>query len=88
MISDPFGWGWNLLGAPQYEWRPYFPGVVPYVQLGAMIIGLLASTYYTYRITRENFHKRIATLRAMVPITTFIVGGGLSFCSCLFRLRL
>ena len=52
VVSDPFGWGWNLLGATQYEWRPYFPGVVPYVQLGAMIIGLLASTYYAYRIAR------------------------------------
>jgi 4Fe-4S binding domain len=41
VLSDPFGWGWNLFGTGSAGWRPYLTQVVPALQ-GAVLLGGLA----------------------------------------------
>ena len=76
VISDPFGWGWNLFGTAGFKWRPFFPEVVPYIQMAAILVGLAKSVSVGYRVTLENFTpgtKTIKTIRPMVPMTAFFV---------------
>ncbi len=41
VISDPLGWGWDLLGTAQAPWTPYLSGVTPILQAGVLLVGLL-----------------------------------------------
>ena len=41
VISDPLGWGWNLLGTAQAAWTPYLSGATPTLQAGVLLVGLL-----------------------------------------------
>jgi hypothetical protein len=44
VLSDPFGWGWNLLGTANTLWTPYFSQYVPVLQAIALIGGLFWAT--------------------------------------------
>ncbi|MFQ6014397.1 MAG: 4Fe-4S binding protein [Anaerolineae bacterium] len=74
VISDPFGWGWNLFGTSGYPWTPYWPQIVPYLQVPILLGGLLFSIYIAYRIAQQNSGDRRLALRALVPITLFLTG--------------
>jgi polyferredoxin len=40
VLSDPLGWGWNLLGTAQAAWTPYLTGATPVLQAGVLLGGL------------------------------------------------
>jgi hypothetical protein len=52
-LSDPMGWGWNLLGTAGLGWTPYLTGVVPTLQAAALIGGLAWSSVTAQRAARE-----------------------------------
>ncbi|MEE8402690.1 MAG: hypothetical protein V3R93_02950 [Candidatus Hydrothermarchaeaceae archaeon] len=69
VISDPLGWGWDIFGTANYPWRPYYSGLVPYVQLVTFLIGGILATAVGWRISVENFKER--AFKAAVPMTLF-----------------
>ena len=73
LLSDPFGWGWNLLGTAGYPWTPYAPEWGAYVQAPILVGGLLLSMFTAYRIVRPRMPARAEALRALVPLTAFLV---------------
>ncbi|MFQ5934329.1 MAG: 4Fe-4S binding protein [Dehalococcoidia bacterium] len=73
VISDPFGWGWDLFGTRDYAWRPYFPEAVPYIQIVLLVVGLIATTAVGYRISLENFPERRQALQASIPLVAFFI---------------
>ncbi|CAG0930729.1 hypothetical protein TFLX_01906 [Thermoflexales bacterium] len=52
-LSDPLGWGWNLLGTVHVEWQPYLMSLVPFLQAGVLIGGLWWACVTARRIARE-----------------------------------
>ncbi|MBE3597859.1 MAG: 4Fe-4S binding protein [Limnochordaceae bacterium] len=74
-ISDPFGWGWNLLGTASYPWTPYVPGWVPFLQLPVLLVGLGWGVLSGFRILRSDFQgdTRAAAL-ASVPFAVYLTG--------------
>lgn len=38
-LSDPFGWGWNLLGMANTPWHQVFPAAIPWVQVMCLLVG-------------------------------------------------
>ncbi len=74
VISDPFGWGWNLFGTADFEWRPFFPTIVPYIQLAALLIGLAKTVSVGYQVSLDNFKTRISVTKTMASLTTLSVG--------------
>jgi len=72
VISDPFGWGWNLFGTRDYPWTPYLPEVVPYLQVAALVVGLIFSIYIAHRIGRQHSRDEGQTMRSLVPIAGFL----------------
>ena len=53
VLSDPFGWGWNLLGTRDVAWHPLFTGWVPPIQAALLITGLIASIVAADAILRK-----------------------------------
>lgn len=72
VISDPFGWGWDLFGTRNFPWTPFLPRVVQYLQLGLLIAGLVTAIYLAYRIGRQNGADHAGAVRAAVPVSAFL----------------
>lgn len=73
VISDPFGWGWDLFGTAGYHWRPYFPDLIPHVQLLLLVVGLVWATTVGHTIAAGTFGENRKALRAMVPMAGSLV---------------
>ncbi len=53
VISDPLGWGWNVLGTVGIPWSPYLGGMVPILQVGVLLGGLGWSVIAARRIAGQ-----------------------------------
>lgn len=73
VISDPFGWGWDLFGTANFPWTPLYPRLVPYLQVLFLLGGMAFSIFKGYEVAEEIFKHRGQALRAMLPITAFLV---------------
>jgi len=54
VLSDPFGWGWNLLGSAALDWTPYIGYFTPVLQVLALVGGLAWSGYTAHKIARAR----------------------------------
>jgi hypothetical protein len=79
VLSDPFGWGWDLFGTTQVPWTPVLPGLVSWLQLGLLLAGLIFSVSIAYRIGRQHTLTPGQAWRASLPISGFLVGVTLVF---------
>ncbi|MBZ0296734.1 MAG: 4Fe-4S binding protein [Anaerolineae bacterium] len=72
-LSDPFGWGWNLFGTANTPWTPLWPEVIPFLQVGVLIGGLLFAINTAYKITWQHVRVHEIVLIAMLPTTGFLM---------------
>jgi uncharacterized membrane protein YidH (DUF202 family) len=72
-LSDPFGWGWNLLGTASFPWSPFDPMAIAALQVGALVFGLAMALNRAYQIARQSQPDKTRALRSVLPITGFIV---------------
>lgn len=72
IISDPFGWGWDLFSTRSYPWTPMLIGLVPCLQLATLIAGLVFSIYITYRIGRQHSTDEGQVIRGVIPVAVFL----------------
>jgi polyferredoxin len=73
VISDPFGWGWNLFGTAGMAWTPYLSGSIPLLQVLALLAGLAGSVIVARRIAGEGTTRRAAA-RLSIPVSLFCLG--------------
>lgn len=73
VLSDPFGWGWNLFGTADMKWTPYVPGLVPYLQAPILIGGLVAAINLALRTAREHNQSPRAALPVIAFCATFVL---------------
>lgn len=52
-LSDPMGWGWNLLGFSNWDWTPYLTELVPYLQTAVLLLGFAGSVMAFGKISSE-----------------------------------
>jgi hypothetical protein len=71
-LSDPFGWGWNLLGFAGLPWHQVIPEAIPWIQVLLVIAGILLSI----RNLDINFEQQL-NRKTAVQITGII---GTLFC--------
>jgi hypothetical protein len=72
VISDPFGWGWDLFGTRSFPWTPVLIELVPYLQVATLIAGLIFSIYVAYRIGRQHSADGSQAVRGLIPIAAFL----------------
>ncbi len=75
VLSDPFGWGWNLLGTATWAWTPYLSGLVPYLQMFLLLSGLAAAVAVALRTA----HQHGQPPRAALPVVVFCTAVTLGF---------
>jgi hypothetical protein len=84
VLSDPFGWGWNLFGTRSVPWTPVLPELALALQVVVLLAGLIFSIVIAYRIGRQHTDSHSLAWRGTLPIAAFLTGVTLVF----FRLYL
>ena len=72
VISDPFGWGWNLFGTASYPWTPYIPIVLPYLQVPLLLGGLILSIRLGFKVAQETLGDVRQARVALLPLATLL----------------
>jgi hypothetical protein len=72
VLSDPFGWGWNIFGTGTIEWQPVLTGVFPFMQIGILLLGLALSISLGYKLIRQYQVKTSVAWRALLPISVLL----------------
>jgi hypothetical protein len=74
VVSDPFGWGWNLFGTaftvvhPLLEAEP-----MRLVQFGLIAVGYLAAIYVGWRVARNTFGDRLRAVAGLAPMLVLMI---------------
>jgi ferredoxin len=71
VLSDPFGWGWNLLGTRDVPWVPLLSSLTAALQVGLLLTGLTVSVVVAYRIGRQHTANDARAWRATLPVSGF-----------------
>jgi ferredoxin len=79
VLSDPFGWGWDLFGTRSVAWSPFLPGLMTFLQVGLLLVGLVFSIVTAYRIGRQHTHTDAQAWRGTVPVSGFLTAITLVF---------
>jgi hypothetical protein len=69
VISDPFGWGWNLLGTANPSWSLDGAGFSPLLQVALLLVGLTWSANVASRLT-DGIDRQSKTKQAL-PLGVF-----------------
>ena len=75
LLSDPFGWGWNLFGTAGYRVDIAIVGArfSWYAAVLAILIGHIAAVYLAHRKAMRVLGDRVSALRSQVPLTALMV---------------
>jgi len=70
VLSDPFGWGWDLFGTASLSWTPYLTRIVPGIQAAILLGGLFWSLLTVRRLAGEKLAASPA-LAQSIPVMAF-----------------
>jgi hypothetical protein len=76
LVSDPFGFGWDLFGTANYFVRPGLVDAkaVWYTALAAIVAGHIAALYLAHVLALREFPDRRAAVRSQVPMVVLMIG--------------
>ena len=69
-LSDPFGWGWNLLGTAGLGWTPWLTGLTPFLQVGVLVGGFIWAATTSRKIAAEKTDSPQA-VKLSFPVIAF-----------------
>jgi hypothetical protein len=69
-LSDPFGWGWNLLGTAGIAWTPWLTGITPFLQVGVLVGGFIWAAITSRKIAAEKMDSSLAA-KFSAPVIVF-----------------
>ena len=73
ILSDPFALGWNLFGTANFPWTPVFTGIMPYLQVLTVMIGLLFALDLGYKLSLQTYKTVEESRRGWIPILVYLV---------------
>lgn len=80
VLSDPYAFGWNLLGTAGIPWSPFLTGIMPYMQIAVMFVGLLVSLDAGYRLSQQMYPEgnpssdaRKKAMKVFISLAAFLV---------------
>ncbi len=70
LVSDPFGFGWDLFGTASYEPDPGVvgAGLVWYTQVGLIVAGHVVAVYLAHLVSLRYFGSPERALRSQYPV--------------------
>ena len=69
-LSDPFGWGWDLVGTAGIAWTPWLTNLTPFLQVGVLVGGFIWAASTARKIAAETLDAARAT-RLASPVIGF-----------------
>ncbi|MDX6379250.1 MAG: hypothetical protein QOI57_274 [Rubrobacteraceae bacterium] len=74
-LSDPFGWGWNLLGTADYSINPGIVGAafVWYSQVSLIVAGHVVAVYLAHLVALRLFEDPGQALWSQLPMLALMV---------------
>ena len=75
LMSDPFGWGWNLFGTLGVPSAPILPNMswVWHTQVALILFGHIASVYLAHAVALRVFPARRDAMLSQVPMLCLMV---------------
>jgi hypothetical protein len=75
LISDPFGFGWNILGTADYRLNlnAINARVVWYISVSSIVVGHIASVYVAHVIAVREMPDHAAALKSQYPMLALMV---------------
>lgn len=75
LFSDPFGWGWNLVGTAGLWRAPILPDValVWHTQVALIVAGHVASVYCGHRLALQLFANRRQAMLSQLPLVLLMM---------------
>jgi hypothetical protein len=74
VISDPFGWGWDLFRTSNIAWTPLVPHWAPYIQVPLLWTALYFAITKGYAHARRLFGSHWSAVRAFAPVSVVLTG--------------
>ena len=76
LVSDPFGFGWNLFGTADWMQRTIIPdaGTVWHVQVGLIVLGHIISVYLAHCVALRLFRTRREAAISQLPMLVLMIG--------------
>lgn len=75
VLSDPFGWEWNLFGTANISTGPLLSlSTIWYIQVVLVVIGHIFSIYVASRIARRTFDDHEQAFWSLIPQLLVLVG--------------
>jgi hypothetical protein len=71
-LSDPFGWGWNLLGLAGTPWKQFLPRFIPWIQVFLVLTGFGYSLRNLWCIWVEKTANIKTAFRGVIPLVLFL----------------
>ena len=73
-VSDPFGFGWNLLGIPQNQGHSALQmGVVWHIQVAAILVGHVVSVSLAHNVATRIFPTQRLIIVSQLPLLLLMV---------------
>jgi polyferredoxin len=69
-LSDPLGWGWNLIGTVGIGWTPWLTGLTPFLQVGVLVGGFIWAATTSCKIAAEKADSAQA-VKLSTPVIAF-----------------
>jgi len=72
-FSDPFGWGWDLLGTAGMPWIQIWPSGIPWIQSALILLGVTLSLKKAFRLWHNEIDRKNNILKAFSPTAAVLV---------------
>ena len=72
-LSDPLGWGWNLLGIAGMPWIQIWPSGIPWIQTALVLAGLTMTLKKGHELWSDFVGEEEKALKAFVPTAVILV---------------
>jgi polyferredoxin len=71
-LSDPFNWGWDLLGMAGSRWHIIWSPGIPWLQVACVLIGAAYSIQALYRCWPDHASQARRAIMASLPLGSFL----------------
>lgn len=73
VLSDPFGWGWDLFGTANVPWAPLWPEYLVFIQIALLMFGFYIALKKSQVVGLSLFGDKLAAMRALIPMGLFAI---------------
>lgn len=74
VVSDPFGWGWDLFGTVSMITSPLLNAEpLRVIQMSLIAIGYMGAVYVGWRVTRQTFGDRLRAVAGLAPMLVLMI---------------